>query len=198
MSFQWFSVTLCYYGLSFASTGLSENVWTNYLLRNCEINTLQHSLVPVRNLFTWEHFIHLLQAWKYFDWYKIFWQVEEESYDQQCLVSPWRSPAMSSVCWPSTSWAGDQSCLSARWDQATSQLSLSDFSSDHLRPRLYRLRLPPVLQQQQQHHQHPQPPPLSPGKVWSLGSIRHRLPLHGWAVPHLHEEPGSWPLCPHG
>ena len=44
MSFQWFSVTLCYYGLSFASTGLSENVWTNYLLRNWEIilSTLHH------------------------------------------------------------------------------------------------------------------------------------------------------------
>ena len=32
MSFQWFSVTLCYYGLSFASTSLSENVFTDFML----------------------------------------------------------------------------------------------------------------------------------------------------------------------
>ena len=34
MGFQWFSVTLCYYGLSFASTNLSQHVWTDFLLRN--------------------------------------------------------------------------------------------------------------------------------------------------------------------
>ena len=33
MSFQWFSVTLCYYGLSFASTSLSDDVFTNFMLR---------------------------------------------------------------------------------------------------------------------------------------------------------------------
>ena len=33
MGFQWFSVTLCYYGLSFASTSLSDDVFTNFLLR---------------------------------------------------------------------------------------------------------------------------------------------------------------------
>eukprot|EP00092_Neocalanus_flemingeri_P000308 GFUD01000330.1.p1 GENE.GFUD01000330.1~~GFUD01000330.1.p1 ORF type:complete len:587 (-),score=99.35 GFUD01000330.1:144-1904(-) len=32
MSFQWFSVTLCFYGLSFASTGLSRDVFTNFQL----------------------------------------------------------------------------------------------------------------------------------------------------------------------
>lgn len=32
MSFQWFSVTLCFYGLSFASTSLSRNVFTNFQL----------------------------------------------------------------------------------------------------------------------------------------------------------------------
>ena len=34
MSYQWFSVTLCYYGLSFASTNLSQHVWTDFLLRD--------------------------------------------------------------------------------------------------------------------------------------------------------------------
>ena len=33
MGFQWFSVTLCYYGLSFASTKLSQNVFTDFMLR---------------------------------------------------------------------------------------------------------------------------------------------------------------------
>lgn len=32
MSYQWFSVTLCFYGLSFASTSLSRNVFTNFQL----------------------------------------------------------------------------------------------------------------------------------------------------------------------
>ena len=30
--FQWFSVTLCYYGLSFASTSLSGDSYTNFML----------------------------------------------------------------------------------------------------------------------------------------------------------------------
>ena len=33
MGLQWFSVTLCYYGLSFASTKLSQNVFTDFMLR---------------------------------------------------------------------------------------------------------------------------------------------------------------------
>lgn len=33
MCLQWFSVTLCYYGLSFASTKLSQNVFTDFMLR---------------------------------------------------------------------------------------------------------------------------------------------------------------------
>ena len=36
MGFQWFSVTLCYYGLSFASTKLSQNVFTDFMLRCCK------------------------------------------------------------------------------------------------------------------------------------------------------------------
>jgi len=32
MCFQWFSVTMCYYGLSFASTSLSGNAFSNYFL----------------------------------------------------------------------------------------------------------------------------------------------------------------------
>jgi len=32
MSFQWFSITLCFYGLSFASTSLSRDVFTNFQL----------------------------------------------------------------------------------------------------------------------------------------------------------------------
>ena len=30
--FQWFSVTLCYYGLSFASTSLAGDAYSNYML----------------------------------------------------------------------------------------------------------------------------------------------------------------------
>ena len=33
MCLQWFAVTLCYYGLSFASTKLSQNVFTDFMLR---------------------------------------------------------------------------------------------------------------------------------------------------------------------
>ena len=33
MGFQWFSVTLSYYGLSFASTRLSDDIFTNFILR---------------------------------------------------------------------------------------------------------------------------------------------------------------------
>merc|ERR1712192_312410 len=32
MCFQWFSATMCYYGLSFASTSLSGDAFTNFLL----------------------------------------------------------------------------------------------------------------------------------------------------------------------
>ena len=32
MSFQWFSITMCYYGLSFASTSLSRDIFTNFQL----------------------------------------------------------------------------------------------------------------------------------------------------------------------
>merc|ERR1719312_2035880 len=32
MCFQWFSATMCYYGLSFASTSLSGDAFSNYLL----------------------------------------------------------------------------------------------------------------------------------------------------------------------
>ena len=32
MSFQWFSVTMCYYGLSFASTSLSGDAFSNFFL----------------------------------------------------------------------------------------------------------------------------------------------------------------------
>ena len=35
MGLQWYAVTLCYYGLSFASTKLSENVFTDFMLRCC-------------------------------------------------------------------------------------------------------------------------------------------------------------------
>ena len=33
MCFQWFSVTMCYYGLSFASTSLAGDPYTNFILR---------------------------------------------------------------------------------------------------------------------------------------------------------------------
>ena len=33
MCFQWFSVTMCYYGLSFASTSLACDKFSNYCLR---------------------------------------------------------------------------------------------------------------------------------------------------------------------
>ena len=33
MCYQWFSVTMCYYGLSFASTSLSENPYTIFVLK---------------------------------------------------------------------------------------------------------------------------------------------------------------------
>ena len=36
MGIQWFAVTLCYYGLSFASTKLSQNVFTDFMLRYCK------------------------------------------------------------------------------------------------------------------------------------------------------------------
>merc|ERR1711931_158277 len=32
MCFQWFSVTMCYYGLSFASTSLSGDAYSNFFL----------------------------------------------------------------------------------------------------------------------------------------------------------------------
>ncbi len=32
MMYQWFSVTLCYYGLSFASTGLAGDAYSNFCL----------------------------------------------------------------------------------------------------------------------------------------------------------------------
>ena len=32
MGGQWFSVTLCYYGLSFASTSLAGDAYSNYML----------------------------------------------------------------------------------------------------------------------------------------------------------------------
>ena len=32
MCFQWFSVTMCYYGLSFASTSLSGDAFSNFFL----------------------------------------------------------------------------------------------------------------------------------------------------------------------
>ena len=38
MGGQWFSVTLCYYGLSFASTRLSDNLYTNFILRQVPSN----------------------------------------------------------------------------------------------------------------------------------------------------------------
>ena len=38
MGVQWFSVTLCYYGLSFASTRLSDNLYTNFILRQVPSN----------------------------------------------------------------------------------------------------------------------------------------------------------------
>ena len=56
MGFQWFSVTLCYYGLSFASTSLSDNVWTNYLLRNCQIITVGTRLASL-------HYKSVFFAW---------------------------------------------------------------------------------------------------------------------------------------
>ena len=33
MCFQWFSVTMCYFGLSFASTSLAGDPYTNFILR---------------------------------------------------------------------------------------------------------------------------------------------------------------------
>ena len=33
MCFQWFSVTMCYYGLAFASTSLSGDPYSNFFLR---------------------------------------------------------------------------------------------------------------------------------------------------------------------
>ena len=47
----------------------------------------------------------------------------------ECLVSPWRSPATSSACSPSTSWAADPSCLSARWGQGWQHCSAQSHCS---------------------------------------------------------------------
>ena len=50
MCLQWFAVTLCYYGLSFASTKLSQNVFTDFMLRYSK-KTIDVTFE--RDLFSW-------------------------------------------------------------------------------------------------------------------------------------------------
>ena len=38
---QWFSVTMCYYGLAFASTSLSGDPYSNFFLRFINITCLE-------------------------------------------------------------------------------------------------------------------------------------------------------------
>ena len=41
MCFQWFSVTMCYYGLAFASTSLSGDPYSNFFLRWISIQKIR-------------------------------------------------------------------------------------------------------------------------------------------------------------
>ena len=185
MGFQWFSVTLCYYGLSFASTNLSQHVWTDFLLRNHQPDSEGRQICKLQLVLVYDKYILLMS-------YNGCWR-----WGVVCSVSLLRSPAICSAWWPSTGSAGDLSSPSVRSSQDII-LSLNTWlPSDRLWPLLYCLRLPPALQRQQRHQSH-QAPPLSAGEVWSLGSLRYCLPLHCWALPNLHQEPVRGSVCPHG
>ena len=134
-----------------------------------------------------------------------------ESCELCTAVWRWRYQATSSVWPPSTGWAGDPCSPSARSDITQCKISgniwqllhttihppkvyfyilwritITRTSADPLRSGMYRLCLPPAVQRQQ-HHPHHQAPPLSPGEVRSLCSLRHRLSVHCRALPHLHQ-----------
>ena len=60
MGFQWFSVTLCYYGLSFASTNLSQHVWTDFLLRNHQPDSEGRQICKLQLVLVYDKYILLM------------------------------------------------------------------------------------------------------------------------------------------
>ena len=195
MSYQWFSVTLCYYGLSFASTNLSQHVWTDFLLRDpqtfitdlsltlpsCILNHLLLTLLLPINLRKWiksicsENSSAFLYCLLLTD--DVWCAAQYRRWDPRLRVLPVDHQP-----------AGPETCpLPLPGESHLITLKVTYWlPSDRVRPLLCCVRIPAAIQLQQDYQRH-QAPSLSPGKVWSLGSVCNCLPLHGRALPHLHQ-----------